>query len=132
MIAKLLGQSHGCEVCRGRHTMKISKIIGMIGLALVAPATIALAHPGGLNSEGCHNDRKNGGHHCHRAPTTRPPTPANATPKTLVPDPSKGAPVPVYFTNCAAARAAGKAPVRIGQPGYGKHLDRDGDGVGCE
>ena len=31
-----------------------------------------------------------------------------------------------------AARAAGAAPVRAGDPGYGRHLDRDGDGVGCE
>lgn len=36
------------------------------------------------------------------------------------------------FANCAAARAAGAAPVRRGQPGYGPRLDRDGDGVGCE
>lgn len=36
------------------------------------------------------------------------------------------------FANCAAARAAGAAPVRRGQPGYGPHLDRDNDGVGCE
>ncbi|WP_407839399.1 excalibur calcium-binding domain-containing protein [Streptomyces sp. DSM 116496] len=37
-----------------------------------------------------------------------------------------------YYKNCAAARAAGAAPVRRGDPGYGRHLDRDGDGVGCE
>ncbi|MGX1682452.1 excalibur calcium-binding domain-containing protein, partial [Streptomyces althioticus] len=37
-----------------------------------------------------------------------------------------------YYENCSAARAAGAAPVRIGDPGYGRHLDRDGDGVGCE
>ncbi|KQY51579.1 hypothetical protein ASD30_19610 [Nocardioides sp. Root140] len=37
-----------------------------------------------------------------------------------------------YFKNCDAARAAGAAPVRRGDPGYGSHLDRDGDGVGCE
>jgi len=37
-----------------------------------------------------------------------------------------------YYKNCTAARAAGAAPVYAGQPGYGKHLDRDGDGVGCE
>jgi hypothetical protein len=24
------------------------------------------AHPGGLNSQGCHNNRKTGGYHCHR------------------------------------------------------------------
>lgn len=36
------------------------------------------------------------------------------------------------FENCDAARAAGAAPVRRGQSGYGSHLDRDGDGVACE
>lgn len=38
----------------------------------------------------------------------------------------------VSYENCDAARAAGAAPVRRGDPGYGGHLDRDGDGVGCE
>lgn len=38
----------------------------------------------------------------------------------------------VYYTNCSAARAAGAAPVRSGDPGYAPHLDRDSDGVGCE
>lgn len=42
------------------------------------------------------------------------------------------APVSVHYENCTAARAAGAAPVFAGQPGYGRHLDRDGDGVGCE
>ena len=41
-------------------------------------------------------------------------------------------PTDVYYKNCSAARAAGAAPVLAGQPGYGKHLDRDGDGIGCE
>ncbi|MFD5508177.1 excalibur calcium-binding domain-containing protein [Streptomyces sp. NPDC127051] len=38
----------------------------------------------------------------------------------------------VYYENCAAARAAGAAPVHRGEPGYSSHLDRDDDGVGCE
>ena len=37
-----------------------------------------------------------------------------------------------YFENCTAAREAGAAPVRSGDPGYGSHLDRDGDGIACE
>jgi hypothetical protein len=37
-----------------------------------------------------------------------------------------------YYENCAAARDAGAAPVEEGDPGYGPHLDRDGDGTGCE
>lgn len=36
------------------------------------------------------------------------------------------------FRNCSEARAAGAAPVRRGDPGYSKKLDRDGDGIGCE
>jgi hypothetical protein len=36
------------------------------------------------------------------------------------------------FRNCAAARAAGAAPLRRGQPGYGSHLDADADGIACE
>ncbi|ASK62291.1 hypothetical protein CFK37_09025 [Virgibacillus phasianinus] len=38
----------------------------------------------------------------------------------------------VYYDNCTAAKEAGAAPVRRGDPGYASHLDRDGDGVGCE
>ncbi len=38
----------------------------------------------------------------------------------------------VYYENCTAARDAGAAPVHRGDPGYASHLDRDGDGVGCE
>lgn len=38
----------------------------------------------------------------------------------------------VYYPNCAAVRAAGAAPIRRGDPGYSRKLDRDGDGVGCE
>ena len=38
----------------------------------------------------------------------------------------------VYYENCDAARAAGSAPIRRGDPGYGPHLDADADGLGCE
>ncbi|WP_416382825.1 excalibur calcium-binding domain-containing protein [Nocardia abscessus] len=37
-----------------------------------------------------------------------------------------------YYKNCAAVRAAGKAPLLRGEPGYAPHLDRDDDGVACE
>lgn len=42
------------------------------------------------------------------------------------------APVAHAYPNCAAARAAGAAPIYAGQPGYSGKLDRDGDGVACE
>lgn len=38
----------------------------------------------------------------------------------------------VYYANCTAVRAAGAAPIHVGEPGYSRHLDRDGDGVACE
>jgi hypothetical protein len=38
----------------------------------------------------------------------------------------------VYYANCAAARAAGAAPVHRGEPGYRTALDGDGDGLACE
>ena len=80
------------------------------------------AHGGGLNSEGCHNDRKNGGYHCHQGSST------GSSIKRV----SGGGGAGTYFANCSAARAAGAAPVRSGDPGYSPRLDRDGDSVGCE
>ena len=38
----------------------------------------------------------------------------------------------VSYKNCSAVKAAGKAPLYKGDPGYSKKLDRDGDGVACE
>ncbi|MNY28922.1 hypothetical protein D3C86_1629310 [compost metagenome] len=41
---------------------------------VLAMPSVASAHPGGLNSEGCHNNRKTGDYHCHRgSQTARPP-----------------------------------------------------------
>ena len=36
------------------------------------------------------------------------------------------------YRNCGEARRAGATPLRRGQPGYGAHMDGDGDGVACE
>ena len=58
------------------------------------------------------------------------PTPAPVPAPVPAPTPEPAA--SVYFANCAAARAAGAAPVRTGDPGYSRKLDRDGDGVGCQ
>lgn len=38
----------------------------------------------------------------------------------------------VYYRRCADARAAGAAPIYVGQPGYRPTLDRDRDGIACE
>jgi micrococcal nuclease len=36
------------------------------------------------------------------------------------------------WRNCTEAREHGAAPVHASDPGYGVHLDRDRDGIGCE
>lgn len=111
------------------------KLISMLSLVLPVVAGNAWAHGGGLNKEGCHNDRKSGGYHCHRASTPAPVErsyqPGNqlAPSRYAEPTSSRGGRA---FANCSEARAAGAAPVRRGEPGYGSHLDRDNDGVGCE
>ncbi len=56
------------------------------------------------------------------------PTP----PAAVVPVPPRPAAPSVYYSNCAAAKAAGAAPLRRGEPGYRSELDRDKDGVACE
>lgn len=66
----------------------------------------------------------------YRKNPANPPT--AGTPRAASPLPATGSSGGVSYPNCAAARAAGAAPVRVGQPGYGRHLDRDGNGVGCE
>ena len=38
----------------------------------------------------------------------------------------------VHYSGCNEVRAAGKAPLHRGDPGYGEHMDGDGDGVACE
>ncbi|MEZ0495422.1 excalibur calcium-binding domain-containing protein [Sphingomonas sp. IW22] len=36
------------------------------------------------------------------------------------------------YRSCAEARAAGVAPLRVGDDGYSTRIDRDRDGVACE
>ena len=57
------------------------------------------------------------------APPAAPPPPANG---------AAPAPAAVSYANCAAARAAGAAPLRAGQPSYREKMDGDRDGVACE
>jgi hypothetical protein len=115
--------------------------IGWLALIRLCCATQAGAHGGGLNAEGCHHDRKRGGYHCHRGPAAgaaplmpdaaqRPRRSQSA--QGLAPSALAAGSGAAYYRNCSAARAAGAAPVRRGDPDYGPHLDRDGDGKGCE
>ena len=38
----------------------------------------------------------------------------------------------VHYAGCNEVRAAGKAPLYYGEPGYAEYMDGDGDGVACE
>ena len=40
--------------------------------------------------------------------------------------------LPVFFPDCETAWLFGAAPIRQGEPGYRRELDRDRDGVACE
>ncbi|MBB4687055.1 thermonuclease family protein [Amycolatopsis jiangsuensis] len=67
------------------------------------------------------------------APTKKTTTHAAPPPRTTEEEPAPApAPESIYYKNCAAARAAGAAPLHAGEPGYSRKLDRDGDGVACE
>jgi Excalibur calcium-binding domain len=46
--------------------------------------------------------------------------------------PSRPSDAGIYYPDCAAARAAGAAPIHIGEPGYRPELDADSDGTACE
>lgn len=37
----------------------------IIAIALLLASGYALAHSGGTDSNGCHNERRTGGYHCH-------------------------------------------------------------------
>lgn len=103
--------------------MELPSVLSLLLSAIImSPSAPVAAHPGGLNAEGCHNNRTTGGYHCHRGPAASPTRALRAV----------SANSPRKFANCAQARVAGAAPVRVGDPGYGRHLDRDGDRIGCE
>ena len=96
---------------------------------LVLLPMTALAHGGGLNAEGCHTNHKTGEYHCHRGPSAGKPAGALGL---VGGGRAHSRQSYVSYANCSDAKAAGAAPVREGDPGYSRKLDRDGDGVGCE
>nr|WP_225584041.1 excalibur calcium-binding domain-containing protein [Pseudoxanthomonas sp. PXM02] len=102
----------------------------------MASASTTHAHSGGLDKHGCHTNRKTGEYHCHRggdaARTTLAAPGPDQRPASSRPSRLDGPTPGRAFRNCDEARAHGAAPVRRGDPGYGPHLDRDNDGVGCE
>ncbi|MDO9380319.1 MAG: excalibur calcium-binding domain-containing protein [Nocardioidaceae bacterium] len=58
--------------------------------------------------------------------------PVTTPPRSASPRPAATGGPDVEYANCDAVRAAGKAPILAGEPGYSSKLDRDGDGQGCD
>ncbi len=111
------------------------RVATLIAASLIALAPLAAptarAHGGGVNAQGCHHDRANGTYHCHATAGLRARDSSEET--YLRPtDPAEWPAPGTYYRNCAEVRAAGAAPLRAGEAGYARHLDRDGDGVACE
>jgi hypothetical protein len=50
-----------------RATIFLGLLVVGISVLVLNPKSV-VAHGGGLDGRGCHNDRKNGGYHCHRGP----------------------------------------------------------------
>lgn len=101
-------------------------------LAVFSTSEFALAHGGGLNSDGCHRQSSTGTYHCHNTAVGREASAAaprlpRRTSQSFVGSSGGGA-----YANCTQARAAGAAPVLAGESGYSRHLDRDNDGIACE
>jgi hypothetical protein len=105
--------------------MRLPSIVAILfaSISVGLPTLPAAAHPGGLDANGCHHNRKTGDYHCHRAGASTSRSRGLGAVSTY-----RGGP----FRNCSEARAAGAAPVYRGQPGYAPHLDRDNYGIGCE
>ena len=99
---------------RGATAVEYALVLSIIAMAIVIPvyvvgARLTLVFDGAANGL-----------------STPAPAPAGqGAPATVAP------PV-VSYDSCDAVRAAGAAPIHVGDPGYSPALDPDGDGVGCE
>ncbi len=92
---------------------------------------VATAHPGGLNAEGCHNDRQRGEYHCHGQAAEKVQRPAPTAPLNLI------SPQQESTANCGSKRYC-KEMVSCAEAVHYLYtcgitrLDRDRDGIPCE
>lgn len=66
--------THATVDSKGNARRKGRVSLILLALGLMAGSE-ALAHGGGLNAQGCHNERQTGGYHCHRAQQVSAPMP---------------------------------------------------------
>jgi endonuclease YncB( thermonuclease family) len=91
--------------------------------------TIVFAHGGGLDANGCHNDRKRGGYHCHRGSSSPPvvrSSPVRRAPPTVrIPESEPETPLYSGSLGVSAARPSST----LTKPIEGRAQVLDGDTI---
>jgi hypothetical protein len=91
-----------------------------IAAVLVAASTSAMAHGGGLDANGCHNNRKTGDYHCHRAPAVASNTTTGAAFAAVPPaQATSKAPTPAIPTCHVGPRGGTYTITASGRKNYG-------------
>ncbi|KAA0923808.1 MULTISPECIES: excalibur calcium-binding domain-containing protein [unclassified Rhodococcus (in: high G+C Gram-positive bacteria)] len=107
--------------------MKTKNLLVKIGISGVIAAAALVTAPAVASADPITDFLCNSGS-AQFCPVLLPPPPAPlAAP---APAPRQGG--TFQYENCDAARDAGADPVYRDEYGYGPHLDRDNDGIGCE
>ena len=112
--------------------MKTKNLLVKIGVSgAIAAATLVTA-PAVASADPITDFLCNSGsaQFCPVLPVLPSPAPAPQIQSAPAPAPRSGG--TFEYENCDAARDAGAAPVYRDEYGYGPHLDRDDDGIGCE
>ena len=102
-------------------TKSITIVAVMVFIILFAAPSTIFAHSGRTNAEGCHNNRKSGDYHCHHSPRSLNRYKNKSGESSSQTESSGEFDNSGAYRNCDEARAAGAAPIKRGEPGYGSH-----------
>ena len=97
-------------------------VVRLVIVILISPV-FAYAHGGRTNAEGCHNDKKNGGYHCHGSGLAEAESPVSALKSSNAACGSKNL--------CKEMDSCDEAKHYLNDCGLSR-LDRDNDGTPCE
>lgn len=101
---------------------------------LISDTSSAAAEPQGYMSPDNPWSKPRGRPNDTRLPEDIPPEDATVPAGSAAPRQAafRSSSADAWYPNCAAARAAGAAPIYAGEPGYRSELDGDSDGIACE
>src|SRR5688500_16311763 len=115
-----------------RRAMRLSfllfVVVGLTCSPATAQSTIPLDPPARSGPNAQATQRPLGPNAQGAAQAAKPSAPPNSA----VMQGSRAPDAQVHYPACGAAGAVRATPIRQGEPGYGRHLDRDGDGIACE